>query len=105
MAQINHFMARSDRLQCAFGYFFNQNPRAAFSFRLAASSIQISTGRGLYVAKLGIADLLKHGPKGVDELAQVTNTHAPSLYRLLRAVASLGIFAEDDQRRFALTAL
>jgi predicted O-methyltransferase YrrM len=57
------------------------------------------------VAKLGIADLLKDGPKSVDELAQVTNTHAPSLYRLLRAVASLGIFAEDDQRRFALTAL
>ena len=57
------------------------------------------------VAKLGIADLLKDGPKGVDELAQVTNTHAPSLYRLLRAVASLGIFAEDDQRRFALSVL
>jgi predicted O-methyltransferase YrrM len=57
------------------------------------------------VAKLGIADLLKDGPKGVDELAQVTNTYAPSLYRLLRAVASVGIFAEDDQRRFALTAL
>lgn len=57
------------------------------------------------VAKLGIADLLKDGPKGIDELAQVTNTHAPSLYRLLRAVASLGIFAEDDQGRFALTAL
>jgi predicted O-methyltransferase YrrM len=57
------------------------------------------------VAKLGIADLLKDGPKGVEELAHVTNTHSPSLYRLLRAVASLGIFAEDDQRRFALTAL
>jgi len=57
------------------------------------------------VAKLGIADLLKDGPKGVEELAQVTNTHAPFLYRLLRAVASLGIFAEDDQRRFGLTAL
>lgn len=57
------------------------------------------------VAKIGIADLLKDGPKSVDDLAQVTNTHAPSLYRLLRSVASLGIFAEDDQRRFALTAL
>jgi hypothetical protein len=57
------------------------------------------------VAKLGIADLLKDGPKGVEELAQATHTHAPSLYRLLRAVASLGIFAEDDQRRFGLTAL
>ena len=57
------------------------------------------------VAKLGIADLLKDGPKSVDELAQLTNTCASSLYRLLRAVASLGIFEEDNQRRFALTAL
>jgi O-methyltransferase domain/Dimerisation domain len=57
------------------------------------------------IAKLGIADLLKDGPKDVEELAQATNTHSSSLYRLLRAVASLGIFAEDDQRRFRLTPL
>jgi predicted O-methyltransferase YrrM len=57
------------------------------------------------IAKLGIADLLKDGPKDVEDLAQATHTHSPSLYRLLRAVASLGIFAEDDQRRFRLTAL
>jgi hypothetical protein len=47
------------------------------------------------VAQLGIADVLHDGPKSVDELAQATSTHAPSLYRLLRALASLGIFAED----------
>jgi hypothetical protein len=57
------------------------------------------------IAQLGIADLLKDSPKDVEDLAQVTHTHAPSLYRLLRAVASLGIFAEDDRRRFRLTAL
>jgi hypothetical protein len=57
------------------------------------------------VAQLGIADVLHDGPKSVDELAQATSTHAPSLYRLLRALASLGIFAEDAQCRFGLTAL
>jgi O-methyltransferase domain/Dimerisation domain len=58
----------------------------------------------IYVAaKLGIADLLASGPVSVDELAQKTNTHRPSLFRLLRALASLGIFAEEPGQRFALT--
>ena len=39
----------------------------------------------IYVAaKLGIADLLKDGPQGIQVLAQATQTHAPSLYRLMR---------------------
>jgi hypothetical protein len=39
----------------------------------------------IYVAaKLGIADLLKDGPRNSEELAQATGTHAPSLYRVLR---------------------
>lgn len=60
----------------------------------------------IYVAaKLGIADLLKVGPQGVDELAEATGTHAPSLYRLLRALSSLGVFAEDEHGRFELTPL
>ena len=60
----------------------------------------------IYVAaKLSIADLLKPGSQTVDALAQSTGTHAPSLYRLLRALASVGIFAEDEQGRFALTPL
>jgi hypothetical protein len=60
----------------------------------------------LYVAaKLGLADLLKNGPRTADDLAQVTATHVPSLYRLLRALASLGVFVEDDRQGFALTPL
>jgi hypothetical protein len=60
----------------------------------------------IYVAaKLGIADLLKDGPQSADALAQATGTHAPSLYRVLRALAAEGIFAEDDHGRFALTSL
>jgi len=58
----------------------------------------------IYVAaKLRLADLLNDGPKTADELAQATGPNARFLYRLLRALASVGIFAEDDRRRFALT--
>jgi hypothetical protein len=58
----------------------------------------------VYVAaKLGIADLLANGPQSVDDLAQKTGTHRPSLFRLLRALASLGVFAEETGQRFRLT--
>lgn len=58
----------------------------------------------IYVAaQLGLADLLAEGARTSAELAAATGTHAPSLYRLLRALASLGIFAEDEQGRFSLT--
>ena len=60
--------------------------------------------RSIYVAaKLGIADLLKDGPKSSEELARLTSTHPASLYRVIRALASVGIFAEDEQGRFSLT--
>ena len=72
--------------------------------------LQMITGfwvsRTIYVAaKLGLADLVKDGPKTANELAEMTGTHAPSLYRVLRALASVGVFAEDDQLRFANTPL
>jgi O-methyltransferase domain/Dimerisation domain len=56
-------------------------------------------------AKLGIADLLKDEPKGYAELACATATHAPSLYRVLRALASAGVFAETEPGVFGLTPL
>lgn len=56
-------------------------------------------------ARLGLADLLSDEAKSVDELAAATTTHAPSLYRLLRALASLGIFAETAPGHFMLTPL
>lgn len=60
----------------------------------------------LYVAaKLGIADLLVDGPKTAEELAAAAEVHADTLYRALRALASLGVFTEDTSRRFALTPL
>jgi hypothetical protein len=54
-------------------------------------------------ARLGLADLLANGPKTAEDLAPQTKTHAPSLYRLMRALTLLGILAEDDNRRFTLT--
>ena len=60
--------------------------------------------QAIYVAaRLGLADLLRDGPRSAEELAGPTGTNARSLYRLLRALSSLGVFAEDDQHRFALT--
>jgi SAM-dependent methyltransferase len=54
-------------------------------------------------AKLGIADLLERGSRTSAELARSTGTHAPSLYRLLRALAHLGVFEEDETGYFSLT--
>jgi hypothetical protein len=62
--------------------------------------------QAIYVAaKLGLADALKDGPKGSDELATAVGAHPEALHRLLRVLASVGIFAEVDQRRFTLTPL
>ncbi|UCE65840.1 MAG: methyltransferase [Candidatus Zixiibacteriota bacterium] len=55
------------------------------------------------VAELGIADRLAEGPKSIQELAQESQTHAPFLYRTLRALASVGIFSENEERKFELT--
>jgi hypothetical protein len=56
-------------------------------------------------AKLGIADLLADGPRLISDLAEQTATHPRSLYRLMRALASVGVFAEGSGggRRFRLT--
>jgi len=59
--------------------------------------------QAIYVAaKLGIADLLAGGPKNVDELAKAADADASSLYRVLRALASFGVFTEQSDRVFAL---
>jgi hypothetical protein len=57
------------------------------------------------VAELGIADLLADGPQDAETLAERCGAHGPSLYRVLRALASIGIFAEDERGRFGLTPL
>jgi ubiquinone/menaquinone biosynthesis C-methylase UbiE len=62
--------------------------------------------RCIYVtAKLGLADLLKDGPQTTAELAAATATHEPSLFRVLRALASVGLVTQDEQDRFGETPL
>jgi C-methyltransferase len=67
----------------------------------------IATNRitqAIYVAaELGIADLLKDGPCSAEEIAKVTGTSEDGVYRLLRALASLGLFATLPERRFEPT--
>ena len=62
--------------------------------------------QAIYVAaKLQIADLLRAGPQASTALAETTGAHPRALYRVLRALASVGIFSEDEQGRFSLTPL
>lgn len=72
-------------LQLASGYFVSQSLHAA--------------------ARLGVADYLTGGPRSTQELAERTGADEPSLYRLLRALASLGVFRETEPRTFELTPL
>lgn len=56
-------------------------------------------------AELKLADLLAAGPQTSAALAQQTQTHPQALYRLLRTLASVGLFTEGEPGSFALTAL
>ena len=55
-------------------------------------------------AQLNIADLLKAGPRTAGQLAKAAQVRAPQLYRVLRALASVGVFAETKSGRFKLHA-
>jgi hypothetical protein len=62
--------------------------------------------RVVYVAaKLDLAGRLANGPRSADDLAGPTGTDASALYRFMRALATLGILSESDDRRFSLTPL
>ena len=54
-------------------------------------------------ARFRVADHLVAGPKSADELASLTGTHAGHLFRVMRALVGVGVFAADEQGRFALT--
>jgi len=71
---------------------------------------QMATGywasQAIYVAaKLGIADLLKDEPQSCVALATATGADAPSLFRLMRALASVGVFSHIQRDCFALSRL
>ena len=54
-------------------------------------------------ATLGIADLLKDGPRRSADIAHATSTHSPSMYRFLHALASAGVLEEQADAFFSLT--
>jgi hypothetical protein len=56
-------------------------------------------------AELRVADHLASGPKTAGEISSMTGTHGPALYRLLRALACIGVFNQDESDRFSLTPL
>jgi O-methyltransferase domain/Dimerisation domain len=70
-------------------------------FQLATGYV-ISTALQLAV-QVGVADHLAAGPRTARELAAATGTNEDALYRVLRALASVGVFDEVEPRRFALT--
>ena len=73
---------------------------------LIGMATAIWKARALYAAAhLGLADLLASEPQDVAALAAQTGTHAPSLHRLLRALASFGVLTGAGPQRFALTPL
>src|SRR5262245_5702994 len=79
---------------------------AAASLELLSLITSYRVTQILHVAAvLGIADLLTSGPMHIGELAAATATHGPALSRVLRALASIGVFAEIEHGQFALTPL
>jgi O-methyltransferase domain/Dimerisation domain len=84
-------------------------PRGAAEAAAAGELIfRIGTGyilsRALQVAvHLRVADHLSSGPHTAAELAKAIGVNEDALYRVLRALASAGVFAEIEPRRFALT--
>lgn len=87
-----------------------QNPTTPAEIPPPMAMLQMIVGfwvaRSIYAAaKLGLADHVKDQAKTAAELAKVTGADTPSLYRLLRALAGVGIFSEDTAGRFAQTPL
>jgi hypothetical protein len=84
----------------------NEAPQAPPHAQLVQMAMAHWVSHITYVAaRLNVADHLALSPLTADELAGLTSTHPPSLYRLLRTLASLGIVQEDGAHRFSLTPL
>jgi hypothetical protein len=74
--------------------------------QLLSMSHGLVTQQALYsAAKLGVADLLKDGPQSSSELARELKVNESALYRVLRLLASQGVFEEISPRAFANTEL
>ena len=84
----------------------NQNLKPPLSATLMQMIFGFALSRSIAVAaQLRVADQLKDGPKSIDDLARAVGADPRSLYRMLRALASEGVFAEDSNGGFSLTPL
>ena len=62
------------------------------------------TAQAAYVAaELGIADLLRDGPRSSEDLAAATGADAQSLHRLMRALTTIDLCTQRDDGAFAIT--
>lgn len=55
------------------------------------------------VARLGVADYMNERPVSIERLAAQSGAHAPTLYRVMRTLASVGVFNESEDKKFSLT--
>jgi len=84
----------------------NETPKLPLHVQLIQMGTAYWVSSLVYVAaKFSLADHLAKGPATAEDLAGATGTHAPTLYRVLRTLASLGIFTEGDGHKFSLTPL
>lgn len=70
--------------------------------------MQLASGMGFTAAlqpivRMGVPDVLANGPLRVSEIAVKTGSNADALYRVMRLLASVGVFAELPEKVFALT--
>jgi predicted O-methyltransferase YrrM len=86
------------------------NENANGDMQSTVQMLEFHNGLGLahilsVIAEIGVADQVTNGPLGIEELAERTGTNTDALYRVLRAVASKGVFTEVAPRTFGLTPL
>lgn len=81
-----------------------QGPQPAEQLLQLASGYIVSSALHA-VTHLGIPDLLKKGAKSTHELASAVGANEDALYRVLRALATVGVVTENPPRTFALGAV
>ena len=82
----------------------NSSTEAALELHRLLNGFEVT--QAIHVAAvLGVADHIEAEPRPIAEIAAAVDAHAGALYRLLRALAALGIFREHDDRRFSTTAM
>ncbi len=75
-------------------------------FAVLDMTMQFMVSKAIWAAaELNIAEHLRKGPRSIENLASLSETHAESLYRMLRLLSEYGIFRQVKPRTFALTRL